>query len=43
LDALHRAGRTIVLITHEQDVAEAAQRIMRFRDGRFLGTEGNAA
>jgi putative ABC transport system ATP-binding protein len=43
LDALHQTGRTIVLITHEQDVAEAAERIMRFRDGRFLGTEGNAA
>ena len=43
LDALHRAGRTIVLITHEQDVAEAAQRIMRFRDGRFLDAEGSAA
>jgi putative ABC transport system ATP-binding protein len=43
LDALHKSGRTIVLITHEQDVAEAAERIMRFRDGRFLDTEGNAA
>jgi putative ABC transport system ATP-binding protein len=43
LDALHKTGRTIVLITHEQDVAEAAERIMRFRDGRFLDAEGNAA
>jgi putative ABC transport system ATP-binding protein len=43
LDALHRTGRTIVLITHEQDVAAAAERIMRFRDGRFVDTEGNAA
>ena len=40
LDALHKSGRTIVLITHEQDVAEAAERIMRFRDGRFLDAEG---
>jgi putative ABC transport system ATP-binding protein len=43
LDELHRAGRTIVLITHEQDVAEAAERIMRFRDGRFVGQAGAAA
>ncbi len=43
LDALHQAGRTIVLITHEQDVAEAAERIMRFRDGKFTGQEENAA
>ena len=43
LDALHQRGRTIVLITHEQDVAAAAQRIMRFRDGQFVGQEGAAA
>lgn len=43
LDDLHRSGRTIVLITHEQDVAEAAERIMRFRDGKFVGQEETAA
>ncbi|HUB73307.1 MAG TPA: ABC transporter ATP-binding protein [Solirubrobacteraceae bacterium] len=43
LDELHRSGRTIVLITHEQDVAEAAERILRFRDGRFVGQEEAAA
>jgi putative ABC transport system ATP-binding protein len=43
LDALHQAGRTIVLITHEPDVAAAAERIMHFRDGKFLDAEGNAA
>ncbi len=30
---LHRQGRTIVLITHEIDVAEKAHRIVRIRDG----------
>jgi putative ABC transport system ATP-binding protein len=39
LDALHDAGRTIVLITHEPDVAAAAERIMRFRDGQFVSEE----
>ena len=43
LDELHRSGRTIVLITHEPDVAAAAERIMRFRDGRFVTAEDHAA
>ena len=33
LQDLSAAGRTIVLITHEQEVAEAAQRTVRIRDG----------
>jgi putative ABC transport system ATP-binding protein len=35
-DQLHLSGRTIVLITHENEVAARAERVMRFRDGRFL-------
>ena len=35
---LHQAGRTIVLITHEHDVAERAARLVRIADG--LLTEG---
>ena len=31
---LHEQGRTIVLITHENDVAESAQRIVRILDGQ---------
>jgi putative ABC transport system ATP-binding protein len=33
LDELHDAGRTVVLITHEHDVAARAGRIVRLRDG----------
>jgi putative ABC transport system ATP-binding protein len=33
LTELHEAGRTIVLITHEHDVASAAERIVSMRDG----------
>ena len=33
LAELHAAGRTIVLITHESDVAAAAQRTVRIFDG----------
>ena len=34
---LHRSGRTIVLITHEADIAAAAQRTVRMLDGRLAG------
>jgi putative ABC transport system ATP-binding protein len=33
---LHAEGRTVVLITHEPDVAARAQRIIRLADGRVL-------
>jgi putative ABC transport system ATP-binding protein len=33
LAALHRAGRTVILITHDLDVAAAAPRIVHVRDG----------
>jgi putative ABC transport system ATP-binding protein len=39
LDELHQSGRTIVLITHEADVAAAAGRTMRIRDGQILDAE----
>jgi putative ABC transport system ATP-binding protein len=32
-DELHRSGRTIVLISHEGDVAHRAERVVRVRDG----------
>jgi putative ABC transport system ATP-binding protein len=33
---LNAAGRTLVVITHEEDVAERARRVLRMRDGRVL-------
>jgi len=39
LDELHQSGRTIVLITHEAEVAEAAGRTMRIRDGEIRDGE----
>ncbi|MGZ6267181.1 MAG: ABC transporter ATP-binding protein, partial [Candidatus Limnocylindrales bacterium] len=32
---LHSLGRTIVLITHDLDVAQAADRAVHLRDGRL--------
>ncbi len=37
--ALHRTGLTIVLVTHEPDIASYAQRILSFRDGMLVGDE----
>jgi len=33
LDALHARGRTIIMVTHESDVAARAERIVTMRDG----------
>lgn len=33
IDELHQNGRTIVMVTHDADVAERAQRIVRLQDG----------
>jgi putative ABC transport system ATP-binding protein len=35
-EELHEAGITIVMVTHEADVARHAQRIVWFRDGKVL-------
>jgi putative ABC transport system ATP-binding protein len=38
-DRLNKEGRTILLITHEEEVAERARRIVRIKDGRILSDE----
>ena len=35
-DALHRGGMTVVMVTHEDDVAARAEKIVYLRDGRIL-------
>ena len=32
-DEIHRQGNTIILVTHEEDIAHHAHRIIRLRDG----------
>ena len=35
-DDLHRTGQTIIMVTHEADVARHARRVVRMRDGRVV-------
>ncbi len=35
LDDIHRSGNTIILVTHEEDIAQHAKRIVRLRDGKI--------
>ena len=39
-DALHDQGITLVLVTHEDDVAARAERVAHFRDGRVERWDG---
>ncbi|MCK2236735.1 MULTISPECIES: ABC transporter ATP-binding protein [unclassified Crossiella] len=41
LDNLNAAGRTIVVITHERDVAEHARRVLHMVDGKIVHEEHN--
>lgn len=34
-DDIHRKGNTVILVTHEEDIAQHAHRIVRLRDGKI--------
>lgn len=40
-EELHRQGNTIILVTHESDIAEHAHRIIRIRDGKVASDDHN--
>jgi len=40
--ALNRDGKTVVVVTHEPDIAQHAKRIIRFRDGHVVSDEAVA-
>ncbi len=41
LDQLNAEGKTIIIVTHEEDVGRRARRIVRLRDGRLQSDERN--
>ena len=40
-DKLHKSGITIVLVTHEDEVANRAKKIAKFKDGRIVELKDN--
>ena len=40
-DEIHAAGNTVILVTHEEDIAQHAHRIVRMRDGVVESDELN--
>ncbi|HPF12198.1 MAG TPA: macrolide ABC transporter ATP-binding protein, partial [Flavobacteriaceae bacterium] len=32
-DEIHQAGNTVIVVTHEEDIAARAHRVIRLRDG----------
>ncbi|MDD2257228.1 MAG: ATP-binding cassette domain-containing protein, partial [Bacteroidales bacterium] len=40
-DELHREGNTLIVITHEREIAEYSRRIIYIKDGRIFSDEPN--
>ena len=41
-DQIHSKGNTVIMVTHEEDIAEYAHRIVRLRDGLVESDRANA-
>lgn len=41
LQELHSRGKTVILVTHEPDIAQYAHRHITFRDGRIISDKAN--
>ncbi|MDF7806593.1 ABC transporter ATP-binding protein [Pontiellaceae bacterium B12219] len=39
IDELHAEGKTIVMVTHDDEIAHRAQRVVTFRDGNIISNE----
>lgn len=38
---LHKEGTTVIVVTHEEEIAAFTERIIRFRDGRIISDKAN--
>ena len=43
LEEIHKKGNTIILVTHEEDIAQYAHRIVRLRDGLVEADQQNSS
>ena len=41
-DTLHRAGHTIIIVTHDQNIANHCRRVIRMMDGQILSDTATA-
>lgn len=41
-DEIHQAGNTVIVVTHEEDIARHCKRIIRLIDGQIASDEANA-
>ncbi|MEA2069604.1 MAG: ABC transporter ATP-binding protein [Verrucomicrobiota bacterium] len=41
IDELHAEGKTIVMVTHDDEIAHRAQRVVRFMDGQMVSNDWN--